>query len=180
MKHQPSDKLAHHQQPIFLIGFMGCGKTTLGKKVAQKTGYTFVDLDELIVKEIGMSITDYFEKFGEASFREIERKILHRLGETTNSIIATGGGTPCHLDNMEWMNQHGKTIYIKLSPKALLSRLSQKETETRPLLKGKSNEELLAFITEKLEERNPFYQQAKIIYDGLQANPKDMIKQIVL
>lgn len=180
MEHQAKDTLKQPEQPIFLIGFMGSGKTTLGKKVAQKTGYSFVDLDELIVREIGMSINDYFEKHGEASFREIERETLHRLGETSNTIIATGGGTPCHLDNMEWMNQHGKTIYIKLSPKALLSRLSQKETESRPLLKGKSNEELLTFITEKLEERNPFYHQAKIVFDGLQSTPKDMIKQIVL
>lgn len=165
---------------IFLIGFMGCGKSTMGKKVAKKTGYPFIDLDDLIVQKINISITEYFEAFGESAFRAIEREELHKLSGLKNAIIATGGGAPCHLDNMEWMNQHGKTIYLKLSPKALLSRLSQNEVESRPLLKGKTNEELLEFIQSKLEEREPFYNRAKIIFDALQSNTKDLIKQIVL
>src|SRR5690606_32439248 len=96
---------------IFLIGFMGCGKSTLGKKVATKTGYSFIDLDELIVQKIHMSISDYFESHGEAAFREIERDTLHSLYGSKNTIVATGGGTPCHLNNMEWMNKNGKTVY---------------------------------------------------------------------
>jgi shikimate kinase len=159
---------------------MGCGKSTLGKKVATKTGYSFVDLDELIVQKIHMSISEYFETYGEAAFREIERETLHSLYGSKDTIVATGGGTPCHLDNMEWMNKNGKTVYLKIPPKALLSRLSQKDIDTRPLLKGKNNEELLAFIESKLEERSPFYNQARIIFDVLQSNPKDLIKQIVL
>ena len=168
------------QSLIFLIGFMGCGKSTLGKKVAAKTGYSFIDLDDVIVQNINMSITEYFETFGETAFRAIEREELHKLAGLKNAIIATGGGAPCHLGNMEWMNQHGKTVYLKLPPKTLLSRLSQKEVESRPLLKGKSKEELLEFIKSKLEEREPFYNQAKIIFDALQSNTKDLIKQIVL
>ena len=168
------------QQLIFLIGFMGCGKSTLGKKVAKKTGYSFIDLDELIVNKIGMSISTYFETYSEASFRAVEQQILHSLKDQTNTIVATGGGAPCYFDNMDWMNQHGKTIYIKLTPKALLSRLSQKEVETRPLIAGKSAEQLLEFITTKLEERIPYYSRAEFIYDGLQSNQKDLIKQIVL
>jgi shikimate kinase len=175
-----SNKINKGKNRIFLVGFMGCGKTTLGKKVAQKTGYSFIDLDELITQQIGMSITQYFDTFGETAFRKIERETLHSLTEVNDVIIATGGGTPCHLDNMDWMNKEGKTIYLKLSPKALLSRLSQTEIETRPLLKGKSNAELLEFITSKLEERSPFYSQAKIVYDSLQYNPKDLINQIIL
>ena len=168
------------QNLIFLVGFMGCGKSTLGKKAAAKTGYLFIDLDDVIVQKIKMSISEYFDAFGESAFREIEREELHKLSGLQNAIIATGGGAPCHLDNMKWMNQHGKTVYLKLSPKALLSRLSQKEIESRPLLKGKTNEELLAFINTKLEERTPFYDQAKIIFDALQSNTKELIKQIVL
>lgn len=168
------------QTLIFLIGFMGCGKSTLGKKVATKTGYLFIDLDDVIVQEINMSIREYFEAFGESAFREIERQQLHKLSALKNAIIATGGGTPCYLDNMDWMNHHGKTVYLKLPPRALLSRLSQKEVESRPLLKGKNQEELLEFITSKLEERAPFYDKAKIIFDALQSNTKDLIKQIVL
>lgn len=175
-----SSEISKDKNLIFLVGFMGCGKTTLGKKVAQKTGYSFIDLDELITQQIGTNITQYFETFGEAAFRKIERETLHNLKDEKNAIIATGGGAPCHLDNMDWMNKHGKTIYIKLSPKALLSRLSQTEIETRPLIKGKSNTELLEFITSKLDERTPFYSQAKVVYDALQSNPKDLIKQIIL
>lgn len=165
---------------IFLIGFMGCGKSTLGKKVATKTGFSFIDLDDLITQKINMSISDYFDNYGEAAFREIERDTLHSLSGTKNAIVATGGGTPCFDDNMKWMNQNGKTVYLKIPPRALLSRLSQKDIDTRPLLKGKSHEELLAFIESKLEERTPFYKQARIIFDVLQSNPKDLIKQIVL
>jgi shikimate kinase len=165
---------------IFLIGFMGCGKTTLGKKVAAKTGYSFIDLDDLITEKIKMSISEYFEIHGETAFREIERDTLHSLYGIKNTIVATGGGTPCHFDNMNWMNNNGKTVYLKIPPKALLSRLSQKDIETRPLLKGKSNEELLTFIELKLEERSKFYNQAKIVFDVLQSNQKDLIKQIAL
>ncbi len=159
---------------------MGCGKSTLGKKVATKTGYSFIDLDDLICQKINMSISEYFDLHGEAAFREIERETLHSLYGIKNTIVATGGGTPCYDDNMQWMNKNGKTVYLKIPPKALLSRLSQKDIDSRPLLKGKSHEELLAFIESKLEERSPFYKQAKIIYDVLQSNPKDLIKQIVL
>lgn len=180
MEFENSNQAEPSKQLIFLIGFMGCGKSTLGKKVAKKTDYTFIDLDELIVKEIGMSISMYFETFGEDSFRAVEQKMLHSLKDTTNTIVATGGGAPCFFDNMDWMNQYGKTVYIKLSPKALVSRLLQKEIETRPLLKGKSQNELVDFISATLEERTPFYSRAKIVYDGLQSNPKDLIKQILL
>jgi shikimate kinase len=127
-----------------------------------------------------MSISQYFDLHGEAAFREIERETLHSLYGIKNTIVATGGGTPCYDENMEWMNKNGKTVYLKIPPKALLSRLSQKDIDSRPLLKGKSHEELLVFIESKLEERSPFYKQAKIIYDVLQSNPKDLIKQIVL
>lgn len=168
------------QNIIFLIGFMGSGKSTLGKKVATKTGYTFIDLDDLIVNHINMSISEYFDIYGEAAFREIEREKLHSLYGMENVIVATGGGTPCHLDNMDWMNKHGKTVYLKLPSKTLLSRLSQKEVESRPLLKGKSDEEIFEFINSKLDERSPYYNQAKIIFDALQSNIKDLIKQIIL
>lgn len=175
-----SSSMNKDQNLIFLIGFMGCGKSTLGKKLAAKTGFTFIDLDDVIVQNINMSITEYFETYGEAAFRAIEREELHKLSGLKNTIIATGGGAPCHLDNMDWMNQHGKTVYLKLSPKALLSRLSQKEIESRPLLKGKTNEELLEFIQSKLEERSPFYSQANFIFDALHSDTKDLIKQMVL
>src|SRR5690554_1941101 len=104
-KHKnPLQNMNKDRNLIFLIGFMGCGKSTMGKKVAKKTGYPFIDLDDLIVQKINISITEYFEAFGESAFRAIEREELHKLSGLKNAIIATGGGAPCHLDNMEWMN----------------------------------------------------------------------------
>lgn len=165
---------------IFLVGFMGCGKSTLGKKLARKIGYTFIDLDKEIVTDIGMSISDYFAQFGEESFRKIEEKTLTLQKVKSNIIIATGGGTPCHFNNMSWMNQNGMTVYIKLSPKALFSRLSQKsEIEARPLLKGKSDADLLEFISLKLEERELFYNQSSILYEAMQSSETELFKKIL-
>ena len=166
---------------IFLVGFMGCGKSTLAKKLAKKMDYAFIDLDAEIVAAIGMSIADYFSKFGEASFRDIEKDILKQQNKKSNVIIATGGGTPCYLTNMAWMNKNGLTVYLKLSPKALFSRLSQKsQIESRPLLKGKNDQELMEFISTKLEERESFYSQSTIIFEPMKFTNRDLIKEIQL
>jgi len=151
---------------VFLIGFMGCGKTTLGKKLASKTGFSFVDLDKLIEQQAGKTIPEYFSEHGEAKFRELERDVLQSITFSENSIIATGGGAPCYFDNMDWMNKEGLTVYISLSPAALASRL-EKADEVRPVLKDYKGEELVAFIGGKLEERDPFYNKAQIIASGL-------------
>lgn len=172
--------MSFNRRIVFLIGFMGSGKSTLGKKIATMIDFDFIDLDEQIIKRTKMNIADYFEKFGEDAFRQIEKEELHKLLEHEDVIIATGGGTPCYYDNMEWMNQHGKTVYLKLPAKALVTRLTQNEVNTRPLLKGKSKEELLMYIDSTLKERAPFYEQAKIEFNGLQSNSKDLIKQILL
>lgn len=166
---------------IFLVGFMGCGKSTLAKKLARKMGYTFIDLDAEIVSVIGMSIADYFSKFGEASFRAIEKDILKQQEEKSDVIIATGGGTPCHFTNMAWMNKNGLTVYLKLSSRALFSRLSQKsQIESRPLLKGKTDQELMEFISTKLEEREYFYSQSTIIFEPMKSSNAELIKGIHL
>ena len=150
---------------IYLIGFMGCGKSTLGKKLALKLGYQFVDIDKVIEADIKMSITEYFQKHGENNFRELEKSILRTIDIPENAIIATGGGAPCFFDNMQWMNQNGTTIYISLSPKALAKRL-ESATEQRPVLQNLKGEALEQFISEKLIEREPFYTQAEIIIKG--------------
>lgn len=152
--------------PVFLVGYMGSGKTTLGKRLASETKRTFIDLDESICQKAGMSIPQLFEQFGEDHFRRLEREVLQSTDTTVPSIVATGGGAPCFFDNMEWMNRHGITVYLKLPPRALLARLTQGGQETRPLLKDKSTEELLEFITDKLEEREPWYTQAQYIIDA--------------
>ncbi|MBS7566049.1 shikimate kinase [Mucilaginibacter sp. Bleaf8] len=150
---------------IFLIGFMGCGKTTLGRKLAARLNYSFFDLDQLLEEQAGMSVAEYFSSFGETAFRVAESEILKQTAYPENAIISTGGGLPCYFDNMAWMNANGKTIYIQLSAKALASRL-EKGKDERPLLRDKQGDELVNFIADKLAERESYYKQAQIIADG--------------
>ncbi len=151
---------------IYLIGFMGCGKTTLGKKLALNLGYEFVDLDKKIEAETGITIAQYFEQFGEDEFRKMERNVLKNTGSLETTVIATGGGAPCFFDNITWMNENGTTVYISLPPKALVKRL-ENGIDERPVLQGLRGPELEAFIAEKLLIREPFYNQATLIANGM-------------
>jgi shikimate kinase len=151
---------------IFLIGFMGSGKTTLGRKLAARMNCEFIDLDHKLEQQVELSIAEYFTLFGEAAFRKLESQVLKKTQYPENVVISTGGGLPCFFDNMDWMKANGKTVYIKLNPKTLADRLETGKEE-RPLLQDKHGEALVAFIEQKLEEREPFYSQANIIADGL-------------
>ena len=164
-------------KPVFLVGFMGCGKTTWGKKIAQALSLPFVDLDHEIVAHIGMTIPEYFKLYGEDAFRELEREYL-RKQENRKAIISTGGGTPCYFDNMNWINTHGISLYLYHTPKSLWSRLSQSDANKRPLLKGLTSEELLTFIETKLEERAPFYDQATIKFEQIHTPLEEIISLI--
>ena len=150
---------------IFLTGYMGAGKTTLGKAFARELNIPFIDLDWYIEERLHKSIRELFIERGEASFRELERTMLHEVAEFENVIISTGGGTPCFFDNMEIMNASGTTVYLKVSVEELAKRLELCK-HTRPVLKGRSGEELRAFIAESLEKRNPFYTKASITFDA--------------
>lgn len=145
---------------IYLIGYMGCGKSTLGRKLAKYLNLQFVDMDHYIEERNCKSVPQIFADDGEAEFRKKERKALEELSEFTDIVIATGGGAPCFFDNMDWMNKTGQTIYMNISPEILASRLLKSKTE-RPLIKGKSREELVRFIDETLDKRKAFYTQAK-------------------
>jgi shikimate kinase len=147
---------------IFLIGFMGSGKTYWGKKWARQCGYFFYDLDAVIEKKQGRSVASIFEKDGEAVFRELEEVALMKFGSKDNCLVACGGGTPCYGDNMQWMNENGITVYLQASPQYIYDRVLE-ETAQRPLMKQISRAELLFFIEQKLKERESFYNQAKII-----------------
>ena len=160
---------------VFIIGFMGSGKTTWGRKLARKTGWDFIDLDEQIVNQIGMPIADYFSTHGETKFRELESQALKSLPYDKPAIISTGGGTPCYFDNMAWMNQTGITIYFQLTPKALWSRLIQTDITSRPALKGLSDDALLYHITSKLEEREPYYLQATHTVDHVNLKIAELV-----
>lgn len=163
---QDKNKQTDQANLAFIVGFMGSGKTTWGRKLAQATGRQFVDLDHLIVENIQMDIPEFFKSQGEAAFRALEAETLRTIPADRPTIVATGGGTPCFHNSMQWMNQHGHTLYFKLTPQQLWQRLNKpNRIQSRPALKGLTDEELLAFITQKLTEREPFYEQAKQIVD---------------
>jgi shikimate kinase len=147
---------------IFLIGFMGSGKSHVGKRLAQQLSYEFMDADEHLEAQSGTSISDIFATRGEGAFRKLESAALKSLGTKGNCIIATGGGAPCYFDNMEWMNANGVTVYLEVAPSILVERLLPR-TANRPLLAGKSATELEAYIKMTLAERDLFYRQAEII-----------------
>jgi shikimate kinase len=144
---------------IYLIGYMGSGKSTLGKKLAKYAGLQFVDMDHYLEERNYKTIPQIFAEEGEAEFRKKERKALEELSEFSDVVIATGGGAPCFFDNVHLMNRTGKTIYLNIDPGILADRLMESKTE-RPLIKGKSKEELIHFIDETLRKRNEFYSQA--------------------
>ena len=145
---------------FFLVGFMGSGKTHWGKIWAEAYGLNFIDLDEVIEKNEGKNIAAIFENNGEAWFRQIEALTLRSFAGAANTIIACGGGTPCFLNNMQWMNEHGTTIYLSSDSSEILKRVLPKQEE-RPLLSKMSEVELLSFIEQKLKERESFYTTAK-------------------
>lgn len=150
---------------------MGSGKTTLGRRLALKLGYPFIDLDKEIEAEIQMPISEYFGLYGEDSFREKENQLLKTYKYPEKAIIATGGGAPCFFDNLEWMNQNGITAYLSLSPKALALRLANGIAE-RPILKNMKGDDLENFIAEKLKTREGFYKRALLIVKGADQSPE--------
>lgn len=141
---------------ILLIGFMAAGKTTLGKALARDLGLQFIDLDHYIENRYHSTISQLFAERGEEGFREIERKMLHEVTEFEDVIIATGGGTPCFYDNMEYMNSMGVTVFLQASVDVIFTRLTIARVQ-RPLVKGKSADELRQYITAMLEQRSPYY-----------------------
>ena len=139
---------------------MAAGKTTLGKVLAQKMGLTFYDLDEYIEDRFHRTIPQIFAESGESGFRDLERRMLHEVAEFEDVIISCGGGTPCFFDNMDYMNTCGETVFLNASPEALKAHLVMGKTQ-RPLIQGKSPEELLDFIKDSLQKRLPYYKKAK-------------------
>lgn len=145
---------------IFIIGFMGTGKSHWGKIWAARKGLAFFDLDTEIEKEAGLSVAAIFEKKGETYFRETESAALRKFSDVENFILSCGGGTPCQDDNMGWMNAQGTTVCLSAGPQTILQRVMS-EQEKRPLVKRLNEAELLFFIEQKLKEREPFYSKAK-------------------
>lgn len=162
---------------IFLIGFMGSGKSHWGKIWAEANQLLFVDLDEMIENKEGQTIAAIFGTRGEDYFRKIEAAALRLCARSENSIIACGGGTPCFYENMDWMKANGKCVYIECTAQEILERVSS-EKDKRPLLKELSHAELLLFIEKKLTERAHFYQQANITIQSASLN-KNALPEIL-
>lgn len=149
---------------ILIIGYMGAGKTTLGKLLAKDIGLQFYDLDRYIEARMHKTVAQIFAGCGEEGFRTIERNMLHEVAEFEDVVISCGGGTPCFYDNMQYMNAQGDTVYLKTSPEVLSAHLKMGKTE-RPLLKGKTPEELRDFITCQLAAREQYYTQARHVFN---------------
>ena len=149
---------------IILIGYMGAGKTTVGKALSKELGIPFYDLDWYIESRRRKTVPQIFAEVGEEGFRQIERNMLHEVAEFEDVIISCGGGTPCFFDNMDYMNRQGQVVYLRCEPEVLQKHLMMGKTE-RPLLKGKSPEELIDFIKEQLQTREQYYNKAQYKLD---------------
>lgn len=152
---------SHSNHRIYLVGMMSVGKTSLGKQLASQLHYSFIDLDKQIEKKAGASISELFENKGELFFREMEQVVLHETALRDHAVIATGGGTPCFYDNMEWMNKVGKTVYLKATVAFLCSRLGG-TNHKRPLLANVPPDDLPAFLTNLLQAREPYYSLSQV------------------
>lgn len=149
---------------IILIGYMGAGKTTIGKALSKNLGIPFYDLDWYIESRRHKTVPQIFAEVGEEGFRKIEHNLLHEVAEFENVIISCGGGTPCFFDNMDYMNQQAQVVYLKAAPEVLHKHLLMAKTE-RPLLKNKTPEELIGFIREQLKQRESYYSKAQYTLD---------------
>lgn len=149
---------------IILVGYMGSGKTTIGRQLAMALGLEFYDLDWYIETRYRCSVAQIFAERGEGGFREMECNMLHEVAEFENIVLSCGGGTPCFFDNMNYLNMQGETVYLKATPQVLAKHLKMGRVE-RPLIKGKDEKELLDYIEHSLKSREPFYSQAKHILD---------------
>lgn len=146
---------------IYLVGYMSAGKSTTAKRLANRLGLEAYDTDRMFEARYHITVNDFFQKYDEPLYRKLETQILHDTLALDNAVIATGGGTACFNDNMEWMNQNGYTVFLKISPQSALVRLSQSKVR-RPKVYGKSPGELEAFIRHNYTERMPYYEKAML------------------
>lgn len=165
---------------VFLVGYMGCGKTTAGRKLARRLNVRFYDTDTMVEQAEGASVNDIFCFEGEEHFRELERKAVERIvAEGIPAVVSTGGGLPVWRDNMERMNTAGVTVYIRRSPERIVRRLSPYGRQKRPRLRGLDDGELLAFMRTNMAERTPFYECARLVADGDCMSDDELIEYIL-
>lgn len=160
---------------FFLIGFMGSGKSTFGKKLAKTMQLPFIDLDKEIEKKAKCSVSDIFKYLGEDTFRKMESETLKSFENEQGFVMATGGGTPCYFDNLHYIHTQGISIYIELDTKSIYNRLSNAKN-IRPTIKGKKEEELLAFIEQTFDKRKHIYEQANFKVNGMNVDAKKVLE----
>ncbi|MBO4874260.1 MAG: shikimate kinase [Bacteroidales bacterium] len=163
---------------IFLVGFMGAGKSVIGRRLAKSLDLSFYDLDEEIESRYKMSVSSIFQKYDEACFRKLETTVLESFSEKDKFVLSCGGGTPCFGNNMELMNSLGTTIYIKVQTEELSSRISA-SYHKRPLTEGKSDAELADYVAATLKAREPFYAKSKITVDATGTDKDALTEKIV-
>ena len=158
---------------------MGSGKTTVGRRLAKKIDFQFIDVDIFIENRYRKTVSEIFSEKGEETFRIIEHKALEELSRFENVVVSTGGGAPCFHNNMELMNKSGLTVYLKVAPEELMKRLKNGQNK-RPLLKGKTSEEMLSFIIENISKRNLYYSQADLILNADTNNIDQILNNLIL
>lgn len=164
---------------VFLIGYMGCGKSKLGRKLAPALNYKLLDTDKVIEGQVGMSVADIFAEKGEPWFRAQERALLESFANLSEDVIvSTGGGMPCKADNMSVMRQIGITVYLKRTPENIVSRISEHGRWKRPAIRGMNDEQLLNYIQANLPNREPIYSQASLIIDCSIMRDEEIIEKI--
>lgn len=163
---------------LFIIGYMACGKTTFGKALARAMGREFIDLDFYIEQRFRMSVSEIFAQKGEAEFRRIESNVLKEVGEFQDVIISCGGGTPCFYDNIEWMNLHGTTVWLNTPTERIVERLIANSSR-RPLMAGKTPDEIRDTVGAGLSARLPYYSQARIHFSGRELENRTQIANTV-
>lgn len=149
---------------IIIVGYMGAGKTTVGKALAKETGLQFYDLDWYIEGRMRKTVPQIFAERGEDGFRLVERNLLHEAAEFEDVVLSCGGGTPCFFDNIDYMNSQGDTVYLKADPDVLYAHLRMGKVR-RPLLENKTPDEMKSFIREQLARREEYYLKAKHVLD---------------
>lgn len=165
---------------LFLVGYMGCGKSTIGRKLSRALGCEFVDTDNCIEEREGATVFDIFHYEGEERFREIEREVLEEvIRREEASVVSTGGGLPAWGDNMERMNEVGRTVYLKRSAENIASRLSPYGRQKRPRLRGLSDEELVIFMREDMAKRDPYYSRAEQVVACEGKSDEEIIREIM-
>lgn len=162
---------------IYIVGYMYCGKSSIGKRLARRLGYDFMDLDAEFERRFKLSIPDFFERYDETAFRKLEHDVLLSTKDVDNCVISTGGGTPCHHNNMNFIKENGISVYLEADTDLILSRRANSK-KRRPVLEAMPANEVKTFVDEQLAARKPFYSMADIRCDARDVSIDDMVNTL--